>query len=63
MTQNTLRIALVGAAGKVAAHSHLNALPMVERAELAALCDLDAKKLDQLPAAITATTKTPGPFV
>lgn len=50
MPQKSLRIALVGAAGKVAAHCHLNALPMVERAELVALCDLDSKRLEQLGA-------------
>ena len=51
MPQNTLRMALVGAAGKVAAHAHLNALSMIERAELVALCDIDAAKLDRLGAA------------
>ena len=50
MPHNPLRIALIGAAGKVAAHCHLNALQMVERAELVALCDLNAKELDHLGA-------------
>lgn len=47
MTAERLRIALVGAAGVVAAECHLNAIPMVERLELAALCDTNAAALER----------------
>lgn len=42
------RIALVGAAGKVAAPCHLNALAQAEPVELVALCDLDQGRLQDL---------------
>ena len=52
MRQNTVRIAVVGAAGKVAPHSHPTAVHG-RRAELAALCDFDSGKLVQLGAGLT----------
>ena len=39
MTQEPLRVALIGAAGKVAAPCHLNALRAAQRIELVALGD------------------------
>ncbi|MBT4073115.1 MAG: hypothetical protein HOE75_05490, partial [Chloroflexi bacterium] len=42
MSEDRLNIALVGAAGLVAAPAHLNAIPTVERMNFAAVCDVDA---------------------
>ena len=38
---DTLRVALIGAAGKVAAPCHLHAWQMVDHGELVAVCDVD----------------------
>ena len=43
-----LNIALVGAAGRVAAPTHLNALSGIVGANLYALCDADATRLEQV---------------
>ena len=43
---DTLRVALIGAAGKVAAPCHLHAWRMVERGELIAVCDVDQRAID-----------------
>ena len=47
MNETVLRTALIGAAGKVAAPCHLNALRMAERVQLVALCDTDRQTLDE----------------
>ena len=46
LMQNKLRIAMIGAAGKVAAPCHLNALQNIDRVNLCALCDSDKDRLD-----------------
>ena len=43
-----LKVALVGALGKVAAPCHLNVLRSLPSLELAALCDTDEARLRQL---------------
>jgi len=48
MPSDRLNIALVGAAGLVAAPAHLNAIPTIERMNLAAVCDLDADAVQLL---------------
>ena len=48
MTPDHLSIALIGATGKVAAPTHLNALAAVSNANLHAVCDLDAARLGPL---------------
>ena len=48
MSHDKLRIALIGAAGKIAAPCHLNALRNVETIDLVALCDTDESKLKLL---------------
>ena len=48
MSSSKLRVALIGAAGKVAAPCHLHAWRMVNDAELVAVCDLDQQAVDQI---------------
>ncbi|MBT5319359.1 MAG: Gfo/Idh/MocA family oxidoreductase, partial [Chloroflexi bacterium] len=48
MSEDRLNIALVGAAGLVAAPAHLNAIPTVERMNFAAVCDVDADAVQVL---------------
>lgn len=48
MPSDRLNIALVGAAGLVAAPAHLNAILTIERMNLAAVCDLDADAVQLL---------------
>ncbi|MCH8031375.1 MAG: Gfo/Idh/MocA family oxidoreductase, partial [Bacteroidetes bacterium] len=43
---DTLRVALIGAAGKVAAPCHLHAWRMVDRGDLVAVCDIDQNAVD-----------------
>jgi predicted dehydrogenase len=42
MPEDKLNIALVGAAGLVAAPAHLNSIPTIERLNFVAVCDVDA---------------------
>jgi|TARA_B100000959_G_scaffold279264_1_gene339098 predicted dehydrogenase len=48
VSQDKLNIALVGAAGLVAAPAHLNSIPMIERMNFVALCDVDADAVQLL---------------
>ena len=48
MTPERLNIALVGAAGKVAAPAHLNGLAAIPSANLYAVCDVDAASVEAL---------------
>mgnify|MGYP001341178037 CR=1 FL=1 len=43
-----IRIALIGAAGKVAAPCHLNAVQMVDGLELVAVCDTEVDNLETI---------------
>ena len=45
---DTLRVALVGAAGRVAAPCHLHAWRMVDRGELVAVCDVDKSAITRI---------------
>ena len=46
MSSETLRVALIGAAGKVAAPCPLHAWEMVNTGELVAVCDVDQQATD-----------------
>ncbi|NQW16880.1 MAG: Gfo/Idh/MocA family oxidoreductase [Chloroflexi bacterium] len=48
MSSDKLRVALIGAAGKVAAPCHLHAWQLVDRGELVAVCDVDQRSVDQI---------------
>ena len=48
MSSEKLRVALIGAAGKVAAPCHLHAWEMVNAGELVAVCDVDQQATDHL---------------
>ncbi|MCH7642731.1 MAG: Gfo/Idh/MocA family oxidoreductase [Chloroflexi bacterium] len=48
MSHDRLNIALVGAAGLVAAPAHLNAIPTIDRLNLVALCDVNADAVQAL---------------
>lgn len=56
MSDDRLNVALVGATGKVAAPAHLNGLASSKFANLYAVCDLDAKSVDELAEAYGAKT-------
>ncbi len=48
MSEDRLNIALVGAAGLVAAPAHLHSIPDIERMNFAAMCDVDADAVQLL---------------
>ena len=48
MSSGRLRVALIGAAGKVAAPCHLHAWAMVNDGELVAVCDVNQQAGDQI---------------
>ena len=48
MTPDRLNIALIGATGKVAAPTHLNALAAISNVNLYGVCDIDAARLGPL---------------
>jgi predicted dehydrogenase len=58
MTGDRLNVALIGAAGKVAAPAHLNGLTAAQNANLYAVCDLDDDRVGELAKATGAKAFT-----